>query len=68
MDNTKLQRINELSRISKERELTSAERVEQQVLRKAYVEEWRASVTSVLDNTVVMDGDGNKRPLKKKGE
>ena len=68
MDNTKLQRINELSRISKERELTSAERVEQQVLRKAYVEEWRASVTSVLNNTVVMDGDGNKRPLKKKGE
>jgi len=68
MDNTKLQRINELSRISKERELTSAERVEQQVLRAAYVEEWRASVTSVLNNTVVMDGDGNKRPLKKKGE
>ena len=68
MDNTKLQRINELSRISKERELTSAERVEQQVLRTAYVEEWRASVTSVLDNTVIMDGEGNKKPLKKKGE
>ena len=68
MDNTKLQRINELSLISKERELTSAERVEQQVLRTAYVEEWRASVTSVLDNTVIMDGEGNKKPLKKKGE
>ena len=66
MENSKLERINELARLAKERELTEEELRERDVLRREYIEEWRRGAKAVLDNTYVMDRNGRKRPLKPK--
>ena len=66
MEQTKLDRINELARLKKQRELTAEELAEQQRLRKEYIEEWRASTISLLENTYVVDEKGNKKPLAKR--
>ncbi len=44
MDKIKVDRINELARLAKERELTEAEKDEQAALRKEYLEEFRRSL------------------------
>ena len=44
MDKAKVDRINELGRLSKERELTEAEKAEQKALREEYIKEFRASL------------------------
>ena len=44
MDKIKIDRINELARISKERELTEDEREEQKKLRAEYLEEFRRNL------------------------
>ena len=66
MDPKKLQRINELARKSKEEPLTDEERKEQQRLRAEYIEEYRASLRGILENTVIQRPDGTKEKLKKK--
>lgn len=66
MIQTKLDRINELARLKKERELTAEELSEQAQLRKEYIQEWRASTISLLENTYVVDEKGNKTPLARK--
>ncbi len=55
MDKKKIERINELARISKERELTDAEKSEQQALRKEYISGVKASLKSHLDNIEFVD-------------
>ncbi len=65
MDKSKIDRINELARASKVRELTPDEKAEQKVLRDEYRAGFRLSLTSQLDNTVIMRPDGTKEPLKK---
>lgn len=62
----KLDRINELARLKKERELTPEELSEQATLRKEYITEWRQSTISLLENTYVVDEKGNKTPLARK--
>lgn len=63
----KIDRINYLARKAKTPQgLTEAERDEQRQLRKEYLEEWRLGVTQVLDNTYIVDEQGNKRKLPKK--
>ena len=59
-------RINELSKKSKTIGLTEDEKEEQQKLRKEYVQGFKHSLTSTLENVVIMDEQGNKTPLKKK--
>ena len=44
MEKTKVDRINELARISKERELTDAEKEEQKVLRAEYIAEFKKTL------------------------
>ena len=66
MIQSKLDRINELARLKKERELTAEELAEQARLRKEYIEEWRASTIALLENTYVVDEKGNKTPLARK--
>lgn len=63
MENSKLRRINELAHISKERNLTEEELTERDILRKEYIEEWRKSTVSVLENTYIQTPDGIKHPL-----
>ena len=63
----KIKRINELAQKAKTPEgLTDEEKEEQQKLRKEYIAEWRQGVVQVLDNTYIMDENGNKRKLEKK--
>ena len=66
MENTKLNRINELTRLAKERELTSAELSERDALRKEYIAEWRRGAEQVLENTYIVGPDGKKRKLERK--
>lgn len=66
MENTKLDRINELARIAKVRELTEAELAERDALRKEYIAEWREGARQVLENTYVVTPDGKKHKLQKK--
>ena len=44
MDKSKIDRINELGRISKERELTEEEKAERAVLREEYLAYFRAEI------------------------
>ena len=66
MENSKLQRINELARIKKERELTAEELAERDALRKEYIEEWRKGAIEVLENTDIQTPDGKKHKLQRK--
>lgn len=66
MEQKKMDRINELARLKKERALTEAELQEQAALRAEYIAEWRASTMAVLDNTFIQQPDGTKVPLRKK--
>ena len=63
MNKEKIQRINELAKLSKERTLTPEEASEQQALRAEYVAEFRAQFRSTLENTVIQDPDGKRTPL-----
>ena len=66
MENSKLQRINELARIKKERELTAEEIAERDALRKEYLDEWRKGAIEVLENTYIQTPDGKKHKLQRK--
>lgn len=67
MEQSKLNRINELAKLAKERELTEEEKAEQQKLRREYIEEWRRSTIATLESIRIQDEKGNIVPLKKKG-
>ena len=66
MKKAKIDRINELARLAKERELTEEELAERVVLRKEYIEEFRRNTISVLENTYIVTPDGKKHPLPRK--
>lgn len=68
MEQKKIDRINELAHLAKERELTAEEIQERDLLRKEYIEAWRISTKAILDNTYIVDENGNKRKLEKKNE
>jgi len=69
MDQRSIDRINELARKAKTAEgLTEAEKAEQAVLRRAYIDSVLGNLKGQLDNTYLMDEKGRKRKLKKKGE
>lgn len=60
-------RINELARKSKTPGgLTEEERREQADLRRRYIDSIKANLVGQLDNTYVVDPQGNKRKLGKK--
>jgi len=63
MEQSRIDRINELSKKSKTVGLTEEEKVEQMQLRKEYVAAFKASLVAQLENTYVVDEKGNKRKL-----
>ncbi len=63
MDQTQIDRINQLARKAKAEGLTPEEEQERAVLRRAYVDAMKRSLTQHLDNTWVVDEKGNKRKL-----
>lgn len=68
MEQSRIDRINELARKAKAEGLTEAETVERDRLRKEYVAAVRANLTAQLDNTYVQDPQGRKRKLKRRPE
>ncbi len=66
MTDSKIQRINQLAHKAKTQGLTPAEQQEQAELRKEYIAGFRASLRAQLDNTVLVNPDGTRRPLKPK--
>lgn len=67
MDKKKIDRINELAKKSKTPEgLTPEEAAEQGELRKEYIASVRRNLEGQLENTVIVDMDGNKKKVRKK--
>lgn len=66
MEQSKIDRINELARKKKTSGLTPDEIIEQRKLREEYLLAIRASVIGTLDNTYIDYGDGKKVKLEKK--
>ncbi|MFR6024955.1 MAG: DUF896 domain-containing protein [Oscillospiraceae bacterium] len=66
MEKAKMDRISELTALSRQRELTEEEKAERKALREEYLADWRRSTIDVLENTYIVDENGNKRKLKKK--
>ncbi len=64
----RIARINELAKKSRESGLTDAEKAEQAALRAEYIESYTRSLRSQLDNTYIVDEQGNKTKLKKKSD
>lgn len=68
MDQKKIDRISELTRISRERELTPEEQQERAILRGEYIAAFKQSLVSSLDNTYIVDEKGNKRKVERKAK
>ncbi|MCD7797554.1 MAG: DUF896 domain-containing protein [Clostridiales bacterium] len=66
MNQEKINRINELACKSKSGVLTDSEKAEQAKLRREYIDSVKASLTSQLDNTFIVDKNCNKRKIEKK--
>ena len=64
MDQKKIDRINELARIAKQRELTQEETAERALLRREYIDAYTANLRATLDNTVIVRPDGSRQSLK----
>jgi len=68
MEQKKIDRINFLARKSKAEGLTEEEKQEQLELRKEYIESYKRSLMAQLDSITVVEADGEKHKLRKKGE
>lgn len=68
MEQKKIDRINELARLAKERELTEEEQAERQVLRREYIDSYKRSLEMQLQNTTIMYPDGSKKKVTKKDD
>jgi uncharacterized protein YnzC (UPF0291/DUF896 family) len=66
MEKTKIDRINVLARKARAEGLSPEETAERDALRKEYLAAVRASLTAQLDNTWIVDEQGNKRPLRRR--
>ena len=60
-------RINELAKKARSEGLTPEETVERDKLRRIYIDSVKASLTGQLENTYIVDPDGTKHKLNKRG-
>ena len=67
MNQKKLDRINELAHKAKAEGLTEEEIRERDILRREYIDSVVGNLRDTLDNTYVVDEQGNKRKLGEKG-
>ena len=63
MEQSKIDRINELARKQKNEGLTEEEKVEQAALRREYIDGYKRSLMSQLDNMYIVEQDGTKRKV-----
>ena len=68
IDQKIIDRLNELSRISKVRTLTENEIQERDDLRKIYIKQFRQGFVQTLENVKVVDEKGNDVTPHKKGK
>ena len=68
MEQKRIDRINELARKAKNGPLTEAEIKERDRLRREYIDSVVGSLKGQLDNTYIVDRNGKKTKLRKKGE
>ena len=61
-----LNRINELARIAKERDLTEIEFNERAELRRKYIDSIKGGVSSLVDSIQLEDKDGNLKKIERK--
>lgn len=66
MNQEGINRINELSRKSKAEGLTEAEKMEQAILRKQFIADFRGNLKAQLNNIDLVDEDGNIENLGEK--
>ena len=66
MEQSKIDRINQLARKSKETALTPEELAEQKALRDEYIADFRRGLRGILDNTVIERPDGSRENLGEK--
>ncbi len=66
MTQEKINRINELAHKSKTVGLTEEEKNEQAVLRREYIDSFKASLIGQLENTYIVDEKGNKKKVRRK--
>ena len=61
MEKKKIDRINFLAKKQKSEGLTEEEKAEQQALRREYIEAYKQSLISQLENLTIIEPDGTKR-------
>lgn len=66
MEKANIDRINELARLARERDLTPEEAAERHQRRQKYLEAFRKNFRNQLEHTVIQREDGTREPLKKK--
>ena len=68
MTQEKINRINELAKKQKSVGLTEEEKQEQYVLRREYIDSFKMSLVSQLENTYIVNPDGTKKKVTAKDE
>ena len=68
MTKEKIDRINFLARKKKSEGLTESELQEQAMLRREYIESYKQSLISQLENTYILEPDGTKKKVTRKDE
>ena len=66
MEQSRIDRINELSKKSKSVGLTEEETAERDILRREYIDAFRASTRATLESIIIQEEDGTLTPLKKR--
>ncbi len=61
-----IKRINELYHKAQNEGLTEEEKIEQKALKEKYIQAFRSNLTATLENTYIVDKDGNKKKVQKK--
>ena len=65
MKTERLNRLNELARKAKGGGLSKAETAEREVLRQEYRDGIKSNLSATLENCVIVEPDGTKRPVRK---
>ena len=66
MDQKKIDRINQLAKLAKERKLTAEEQAERTALREEYIAAFRGNLEAHLKSITIQYPDGSKKKLEKK--
>ena len=66
MTKEKIDRINFLARKEKKEGLTESELQEQAILRREYIESYKQSLISQLENAYILEPDGTKKKVTRK--